>query len=462
MHHLGGDDNAAHPRIKADASMRPLRARPLATMKHAMHSFDPAEAAALVPVRGRVYVHEAAMAPVSLLEALAARAPELEDVEVVHLHTNAPAPYTSAECSGRLHHNALFVGPNTREAVADGRADFTPVFLSEVESLFRDGSMPLDVAFLQVSPPDAHGFCRLGTSVSCARAAADHARLVVAEINPRVPRTSGNSALHISNITACVEVDRELPEHLPSEFGEVERAIGRHVADLVPDGATLQMGIGKIPDAVLASLGDHRDLGVHTEMFSDGLLTLIETGVVNNRKKTRFENRSVASFAMGTKALYDFVDGNPVVEFHASHLVNDPSEISKQFRMVAINSAIEVDLTGQVCADSIGERIHSGIGGQMDFMQGAVRSPEGKAILALPSTAMGGKASRIVARLAPGAGVVTTRGHVQWVVTEFGAVNLHGRTLRDRARLLTSIAHPDFREDLERAAFERFGPSRRL
>jgi len=426
-------------------------------MNHGMHSFDPAEAAALVPSRGRVYVHEAAMAPVSLLEALAARAHDLEDVEIVHLHTNAPAPYTDEACAGHLRHNALFVGPNTREAVAAGRADFTPVFLSVVAGSFRkEGSMPIDVAFLQLSPPDRHGFCRLGTSVSCARAAADHARLVVAEINPRVPRTSGNTAVHVSRITAAVEVDRPLPEHHQAPFGEVERAIGRNVAELVPEGATLQMGIGRIPDAVLAALSDHRDLGVHTEMFSDGLLALIESGVVNNRKKSRFENRAVASFAMGTKALYDFVHDNPIVEFHASHMVNDPNEIGKQYRMVAINSAIEIDLTGQVCADSIGERIHSGIGGQMDFVQGAVRSRDGKAILALPSTALGGKASRIVPRLAPGAGVVTTRGHVQWVVTEIGAVNLHGRTLRDRARLLISIAHPDFREGLEREAYERF------
>ena len=414
---------------------------------------------ALAHVRSgdRVYVHEISMAPTSLVTALAARAPELNDVEVVHIHTMGEAPYVAPECEGHIRHNAFFVGANVRQAVDEGRADFTPVFLSEVPALFQEGVLPLDVALLQVSPPDAHGFCRLGLSVACARAAAERARLVIAEINPQVPLTSGDTAVHVSRIHYGVEVDRPLPVLPAKEPTAVERDIAAHVARLVPDGATLQMGIGTIPDAVLAALGDHNDLGVHTEMFSDGLIDLIEKGIVTNRRKTRFTRRAVTSFAMGSERLAAFVDGNPVVEFHSSSVVNDVNEIGKQHCMTAINSAIEIDLTGQVCADSMGERIYSGIGGQMDFFQGAVRSEGGKPILALPSTARRGSCSRIVPRLSPGAGVVTTRGHVQWVVTEYGAVNLHGRSLRQRAELLTSIAHPDFRDELEDAARERFG-----
>ena len=403
----------------------------------------------------RVYIHEASMAPQGLIDALVARAGDLERVEIVHLHTNASAPYVEPEYRGRLRHNALFVGPNVRAAVNDGRADFTPVFLSEIPHMFEDGTLPIDVAMLQVSPPDAHGFCSLGLSVACARAAADHGKVVIAEINPRVPRTSGNTAIHVNQIDFGVEVDRPLPEAASDAFGEVETAIGQHVARLVPDGATIQMGIGTIPNAVLDALKHHNDLGVHTEMFSDGLIPLVETGVVTNRRKSRFEGRTVVSFAMGTQRLNDFVNANPIVEFHPSNLVNDPNEIKKQHQMVAINSAIEVDLTGQVCADSMGERIHSGIGGQMDFVQGALRCREGKAIIALPSTARDGKMSRIVPLLQPGAGVVTTRGHVQWVVTEHGAVNLRGQSLRERAELLISVAAPDFRDELRSAARRR-------
>jgi acyl-CoA hydrolase len=404
----------------------------------------------------RVYVHEASMAPLPLIEALARRACALEGVEVVHLHTNAPAPYVEESCHGHLRHNALFVGGNVRAAVQAGHADFTPVFLSEIPEMIRNGPLKLDVALVQLSPPDRHGFCRLGLSAACARAAVDHAKIVLAEINPQVPVTSGNTAVHVSRIDAFVESDRPLPEVPSPQVGEVELAIGRHVAELVPNGATLQMGIGAIPDAVLRALHQHEDLGIHTEMFSDGLVDLFEKGVITNRRKTRFEGRAVASFAMGSKRLHDFVDQNPAVEFHPSDVVNDPNEIGKQHRMVAINSAIQIDLTGQVCADSIGERIYSGIGGQMDFFQGAVRSPGGKPILALPSTARGHSLSRIVPRLDPGAGVVTTRGHVQWVVTEYGAVNLHGRNLRDRARMLAQIAHPSFRDGLQAEVARRF------
>jgi acyl-CoA hydrolase len=422
-----------------------------------MQVIDADEALRLVQSGHRVYVHEAAMTPQSLVQALARRAPEVQGVEIVHLHTEGPAPYVEPDYAGHLRHNALFVGPNVRVAVDDGRADFTPTFLYEIPAMIREGPLRIDAALLQLSPPNAHGFCRLGLSVACARAAADHADIVIAEINPRVPQTSGNTAVHVSRIAAAVEVDHPLPCIAAQSIDEVERAIGRNVAELVPDGATLQAGIGAVPDAVMAALSGHNDLGVHTEMFSDGLVDLFETGVVTNRRKTRFEGRAVASFATGSERLHRFVDHNPGIEFHPSHVVNDPNEIGKQHAMIAINSAIEIDLTGQICADSFGDRIHSGIGGQMDFVQGAVRSRGGKPIMALRSTAKDGTVSRIVPRLRPGAGVVTTRGHVQWVVTEYGAVNLHGRSIRDRARLLIEVAHPDFRGRLTDAARERFG-----
>jgi 4-hydroxybutyrate CoA-transferase len=414
------------------------------------------EAVGLVRSGDRVYLHEAAMAPHELVAALVRRAPELRDVETVSLHTEGAARHVAPELAGHIRHNALFVGGNVRAAVNDGRADYTPVFLSEVPQLIAARTLGLDVALLQVSPPDEHGFCRLGTSIACARAAADHARTVIALVNPRVPRTMGNSAVHVSRFTALVETDRPLPEAVPPTPGEVERRIGEHVAALIPDRATLQMGIGAIPDAVLARLDDREDLGVHTEMFSDGLLALAEEGVVSNRFKPTWRGRVVASFAVGTQRLYDFVDGNPFVEFHPSDIVNDTREIRRIPGMVAINSAVEIDLTGQVVADSIGERIYSGIGGQMDFVRGARLSPGGKAVIALPSTAKNGTVSRIVPAIGAGAGVVTTRGHVQYVATEYGVVNLDAQPLRRRAELLISIAHPDARADLRAAAVRRF------
>jgi len=420
----------------------------------AMKICSPETAVACIESNHRVYLHEASMVPKALLDALVERARELSNVEVVHLHIDGDAPHVHPSLDGHIRHNALFVGSNTRQAVAEGRADFTPVFLGEVPSMFH-ASLPLDVAMVQVSPPDEHGYCRLGLSVACALPAVEAARIVIAEINPQVPRTLGNSAIHISEIDYAVEVDRPLPFVTPAAFGEVERAIGGHVAQLVPNDATIQVGIGKVPNAVLAALANHEGLGVHTEMFSDGLLELATRGVISGYHKTRFERRVVTSFATGSKALHEFVHENPFVEFHPSHVVNDPNEIKKQHRMVAINSALQVDLTGQVCADSMGERIYSGIGGQMDFVQGALRSPGGAAVIALPSTAKHGQASRIVPRLAQGAGVVTTRGHVQWVVTEHGAVNLRGRSLRERAELLIQVAHPDFRAELHKAARER-------
>ncbi len=420
-----------------------------------MKIVDADTAVKLVNSGDRVYVHEAAMAPASLIDALVRRGDELQDVEIMHLHTEVAAPYASPEYAGHFRLNALFVGANVRNAVNAGDADYTPVFLSEIPSLIADGPLNVDVALVQLSPPDRHGYCRLGTSIACARSAVDRAKVVIAEFNPRVPRTMGNSAVHVSRITAAVEVDRPLPVHEPPRISETEKRIGENVASIIPNGATLQVGIGSIPAAVLHALSGHEDLGVHTEMFTDELIDLVESGVVTNRLKTRFQGRIVTSFASGTQRLFDFVNDNPLVEFHPSNIVNDPAEIRLQHLMVALNSAIEIDLTGQVCADSIGERIFSGIGGQMDFIQGAIRARDGRAIIALPATAQGGATSRIVPRLKPGAGVVTTRGHVQCIVTEYGAVNLRGRSLRERAELLISIAHPDFRAELRQAAVER-------
>jgi 4-hydroxybutyrate CoA-transferase len=413
------------------------------------------EAVRLIESGHRVYLHEVAMTPHELLAALVRRADALRDVEVISLHTEGPAPHVAPEMAGHIRHNALFVGANVREAVNDGRADYTPVFLSQVPNLIVSGRLAIDVALLQVSPPDRHGYCRLGTSIACARAAADHARAVIALVNPRVPCTLGNSAVHINRFAALVEADRPLSTVAPATIGEVEQRIGELVASLVPDRATLQLGIGAIPDAVLSHLCNHQDLGVHTEMFSDGLLTLAEQGIVTNRFKSTWPGRMVTSFALGSQRLYEFVDNNPFVEFHGTDIVNDPREIRRIERMTAINSAIEIDLTGQVVADSIGERIYSGIGGQMDFVSGASLAPEGKAIIALPATARNGAVSRIVPAIQQGAGVVTTRGHVHHVVTEYGAVDLSGQSLRRRAELLISIAHPDTRPELRAAAARR-------
>ena len=395
------------------------------------------------------------MTPHELLDALVLRANELENVEIVALHTEGRAPHVEPELAGHLRHNALFLGANVRAAVNEGRADYTPVFLSDVPGLFRDGGLPLDAAFLQVSPPDRHGFCRLGVSVACARAAADNAKTVIGLVNPRVPLSIGNSAVHVSRFAALVEADRPLPTGHPIHVGEVEEQIGKHVAGLIPNRATLQMGIGAIPDAVLSCLSEHEDLGIHTEMFSDGLLNLAEQGVITNRFKNSWRGRIVTSFALGSQRLYDFIDGNPFVEFHSSDIVNDTREIRRNDGMIAINSAIEIDLTGQVVADSIGELIYSGIGGQMDFVRGARLSKGGKAIISLPSMAKGGTQSRIVPTIQPGAGVVTTRGHVQYVVTEYGVVDLAGQSIRRRAELLTSIAHPDAQADLRSAMVRR-------
>lgn len=405
----------------------------------------------------RVYVQGGAATPTVLLEGLARRAANLTDVTTVSLHLEGPAPHVAPEMAGHLRHNALFIGANVRQAVQEGRADFTPAFLSDIPAMFRDGTLPIDVALVQVSPPDAHGYCSLGVSVDVARPAAEAARHVIAAVNPRMPRTLGDSFLHRSRFDAVIEVDTPLHEVSSPPPTAAAEEIGRHVASLVDDGATLQLGIGAIPEAVLSALRQHRDLGVHTEMFSDGVVDLVERGVITGARKRVHAGRIVSSFVMGTRRLYDFVDNNPMVEMHPSHYTNDPQVIAGHHEMVAVNSAIEVDLTGQVCADSIGPRFYSGIGGQLDFIRGAARAPRGRPIIALPSTALGGQASRIVSQLARGAGVVTTRGDVHFVVTEFGVAALYGRTVRERAQNLVRVAAPQFRDQLCREALETYG-----
>jgi acyl-CoA hydrolase len=397
----------------------------------------------------RVFIHGASATPTPLIEAMCRRT-DLENVTLYHLHTTGSAPFAEPAARGRFLSVSLFAGPAMREPIAQGRADFMPVFLSDIPALFTSGAIPLDLALLQLSPPNQHGDCTLGTSVDAALAASMSAKKLVAEINQQMPRTHGNSVVRFADLTAFIATDRPLAEAPVAPQTEVEARIGELVASLVEDGACLQMGIGAIPDAVLARLHDKHDLGVHTEMFSDGLIPLMENGVVTNRRKKVHAGRTVASFVTGSRKLFEFVDDNQLIEFHPCDRTNDTALIRKNDRVVAINSAIEVDLTGQVCADSMGHRIYSGIGGQMDFVRGAALSVGGKPIIALPSTAANGTLSRIVLDLKPGAGVVTTRGHAHWVVTEHGVVNVHGKTLRERGEALISIAHPSFRAQLTR------------
>lgn len=425
------------------------------TRSNQLQFVSPAEAVRNISSKSRVFVHSGCATPHALVSALADRAPRLQDVDIVHLHTEGPAPYLAPGMQDAFHLNALFVAANAREAVADGRADYVPVFLSEVPNLFRRKVLPLDAALVHVSPPDKHGYCSLGVSVDVAVAAVQSAKSVIAQINPKMPRSHGDGLVHVSQLAAACAVDVPLPQTSPPNLGPLELAIGKHVAELVEDRACLQMGIGAIPDAVLACLGGHRDLGVHTEMFSDGLLPLLEAGVVTGEFKREHAGKVVAGFCMGTQKLYDFVDDNPDVALLDIAWVNDTAVIRKNPRATAINSALEVDLTGQVCADSIGTRQYSGVGGQLDFMRGASLSEGGQAIIALPSTTSKGQ-SRIVPVLQAGAGVTTTRPHVHWVVTEYGAANLYGKNLRERARLLIDIAHPDHREALFEAALQRF------
>jgi acyl-CoA hydrolase len=413
------------------------------------------EAVAHVRSGDQVYLQCAAAVPSVLLDALVVRAPELHDVSMVHLHTEGPGPHLAPEMASHFRHRALFIGPNARRAVNEGRAEFVPVFLSDVPVLFDRGQIPLDSVFINVTPPDAHGFCSLGTSVEAMHAAIRAAKTVVAQFNAAMPRTLGESFVHVSQIDLAVEVDVPPYEHAVGELGDVERRIGQYVADLVRNGATLQLGIGGIPAATALALRDKKDLGIHTEMFTDSVVDLVEAGVITGTRKERNRGKLVTAFLMGTKRLYDFVHDNPMVEMRAVDFTNDTHVIRSFSRMTAINSAIEVDLTGQVVADSIGPRMYSGIGGQMDFMRGAGLAPEGRAIIALPSTAAGGSASRIVPYLQEGAGVITTRGHVRTVVTEWGVAELFGRTLGERAKALIGIAHPDRRDELTAAARER-------
>jgi len=414
------------------------------------------EAVAVVKSGDRVFVHSVAAAPRRLIAALTARAGELRVVEIVHLHTEGEAPYAAPELEKSFRVNALFVGGNVRQAVQEGRADYLPVFLSEVPQLFRGGLLPLDVALVTVSPPDRHGFCSLGVSVDVARAAVQMARTVVAQVNRYMPRTHGDGLIHADAIDFLVEGDEPLPELPAAPLDEVELAIGRHCAELVEDGATLQVGIGSLPDATLAALRGHRRLGIHSEMISDAVVDLVQRGVITGEAKRVHPGKVVAGFALGTRKLYDFLDDNPAVAMLDIAYVNDTAVIRRNPRVTAINSAIEVDLTGQVCADSIGDLLYSGVGGQMDFIRGASLSEGGKPIIALPSVTGSGE-SRIVSYLKPGAGVVTTRAHVHYVVTEHGIADLFGKNLRQRAAALIAVADPRHREALSAEARRRFG-----
>jgi len=396
----------------------------------------------------RVVVAHACGEPQVLIDALVKRAPELENVEIVHMVAMGKAEYCKPEMAGHFRHNSLFVGATTREAVNQGRADYTPCFFSEIPRLFREGYLPVDVALIQVSPPDKHGFCSLGISVDYTKTAAENARIVIAQVNRYMPRTLGNSFMHISQFNYLVEADIPLIELPRPQISEVEEQIGQNVSKLIEDGSTLQLGIGAIPDAVLMFLKEKKDLGIHTEMFSDGVVELYEAGVITNQRKTIHKGKMVATFLMGTKRLYDFVNDNPVVEMHTVDYTNDPYIIGRHEKMVSINSALQVDLTGQVCADTIGLRQFSGVGGQVDFVRGTSRSPGGKSIIAMPSTAGNGKFSRIVAFLDQGAAVTTSRNDVHYIVTEYGIADLRGKTLRQRAKALIEIAHPQFREEL--------------
>jgi 4-hydroxybutyrate CoA-transferase len=417
-----------------------------------MHIVTAEEAVAGISSGQQVFVHGGAATPSVLLDALVARAAELEAVSMVHFHTEGPGPHLAPEMAPHFRHKALFIGANARRAVNEGRADYVPIFLSDVPDLFTSGTLPLDAVLLNVTRPDAHGFCSLGTSIDAALAATRTAKVVIAQLNASMPRTLGDTFVHISQIHFGVEVDVPPYEHIEAPLGEVERRIGENVAELVVDGATLQLGIGAIPAATALALRDKRDLGIHTEMFTDAVMDLVECGAITGARKEINRGKIVSAFLMGSRALYGFVHDNPMVEMRPVDYTNDTAVIRRFSRMVAINSAIEVDVTGQVVADSIGSRFYSGVGGQMDFIRGAALSVQGRAIIALPSTAAKGSVSRIVPLLQEGAGVVTTRAHVRTVVTEYGVAELHGRTVAERARALIAIAHPDFRDDLLRRA----------
>lgn len=418
----------------------------------------PEEAVKVIKSGDTVHLSSVASAPQCLIKAMCARgaAGELKNVHIHHLHTEGPAPYAAPEFEGVFQLDSFFVGSNVRPVTQTGYADYIPIFLSETQKLYRVGALPCDVAMIQVSEPDEHGFVSLGTSVDATLAAVEKAKTVIAVINKYVPRAFGQAMIPVSCIDMFVKDDQPLIEAKFAEPNETEKKIGKYCADLIDDGACLQMGIGAIPNAVLAQLGNHKNLGIHTEMFADGVLPLVEKGVINGMNKVTDKGKIVSTFLMGSKTVYDFIDNNPMVRMMDVGYTNDPFIISQNPRMTAINSALQIDLTGQVCADSLGTKFYSGVGGQIDFIYGASRAEEGKAIIAMPSVTNKG-ISKIAPVLAPGAGVCTTRAHMHWFVTEYGAVNLYGRSMQERARLLISVAHPDHQEELDKAAFERFG-----
>lgn len=411
------------------------------------------EAVKVVQSNNRVYIQAAAATPTLLTNALTERASELTNVEICHLHTEGEARYANPELSKSFHVNSFFIGKNVRHTLQAGNGSYTPVFLSELPNLFRKKAVLLDVVFIHVSPPDQHGYCSLGTSVEATVAAIENSKIVIAQVNKQMPRTFGDSLIAVSNIDYLVECNTPIHGHGTDEISETEQKIGKLVASLIDDRSTLQMGIGSIPNAALANLTTHKDLGLHTEMFSDGVIDLIESGVINCKYKGVVKNRALATFLIGSQRLYDFIDNNPFVEMRESNFVNDTAMIRRNPKMVAINSAIEVDLTGQVCADSIGPKMYSGVGGQMDFIRGASLSDGGKAIIALPSITKRGE-SRIVPFLKQGAGVVTTRSHVQYIITENGIADLYGKSLTQRAKALIEIAHPSCQEEIDRQFYE--------
>ena len=431
---------------------------PLSKYRHKVVSPD--IAVRVIKSGDRVWFHANSCFPELLVNALCDRYEELENVEIVHITTFHEAKYVEPQMHGHFLLNALFTSGNVRKAVNEGRADFTPVFLSEIGLLIETYRLPIDVCLLHLSPPDDHGYCSYGVSNECSKTAAEHAKIIIAQINHQMPRVLGDNFIHISKIDFIVETDHPLDEipmvdkDLSEEDKKVYQKIGENIASLIDDNYTLQMGIGAIPDAVLPYLKQKKNLGIHTEMFSDGLIDLIELGVVNGEKKTFLPNKVVASFVIGTKKVFDYIDNNPLIEFRPSKFVNDPFNIARNDNMISINSALQVDFTGQVCADSIGPRNYSGFGGQVDFVRGAARSKDGKPIIAFPSTAKNGEISRVVSYLTTGAGVTTTRADVQYFITEYGIADVFGKTVRDRVQSMIKIAHPKFKEELEKKARE--------
>lgn len=418
------------------------------------------EAASKIKSGHRVFLTGNCSTPETFIDALCKRYHELQSVEIIQILSIGKPICISPEMAGHIRVNSLFIDHNVRDAVNDGLADFTPVFLSQIPNLFRSGRLVLDAAIIHVSPPDSHGYCSLGVEVGVTKSAAESAGIVIAEVNPNMPRTLGESFIHISQIDYFIDVDYELPEVNPQPSSPIQDDIAAHIAEIIPDAATLQTGIGGIPDAVLRRLTNHKNLGIHTELFSDGVMDMIEAGVITNASKAIHRGKVVAGFIIGTRKLFHYVNDNPIFEMRPTEYVNDPFVIARNDRMISINSALEVDLTGQVCADSIGYRFYSGVGGQLDFVRGASRSREGKAIIALPSTTKNDTISRIVPSLKPGAGVTTTRNDVNFVATEYGVVDLHGRSIRERVHALVSIAHPNFREELLAFAREQYNIDR--